>query len=69
MHGSEGGVVRRHAAPNGAWLPGKDVAIDMPLLAELAVRFQGAGPPGMWRMQASRRTPALDSRSVPRLRR
>ena len=42
MDSSDEGVVKRHAAPNGAWLPGRNVAIDMALLTELARRVQCA---------------------------
>jgi hypothetical protein len=40
MDSSDEGVVKQHGAPNGAWVPGKNVAIDMALLAELARRVQ-----------------------------
>jgi hypothetical protein len=42
MNSSDEGVVKRHAAPNGAWLPGRNVAIDMALLTELAPRVPSA---------------------------
>ena len=40
MGGLDEGLVRRYAAPNGAWLHGRDVAIHMALLAELVRRVQ-----------------------------
>jgi hypothetical protein len=41
MDNSDEGVERRHAAPNGAWLPVRNLAINMALLTELSRLVMG----------------------------
>jgi len=45
MDNSDEGVERRHAAPNGAWLPVRNLAINMALLTELVPRVPSAYKP------------------------
>jgi len=44
------GAVSRHAAPSGACLSRRDLAIDMPLLTELSASAFGLPLPGLIRL-------------------